>query len=112
LHARGDPGLLRSLLGNLLSNAWKFTAGREHARIRFDRRADGAFLVQDNGSGFDPAEAGHLFEPLRRLASSLPCEGTGIGLAVALRIALRHGGRMWAEAQPGEGATFFFTLDD
>ena len=111
LVAEGDPDLLRIALANLLGNAWKFSAGRRTARIEVGRDGgDGAFFVRDNGAGFDLAHAGRLFEPFQRLHSSEEFEGTGIGLALVLRIVQRHHGRVWAEAQPGQGATFRFTL--
>jgi PAS domain S-box-containing protein len=110
LVARGDPGLLRVILENLLGNAWNFTSRRESARIEFGASAAGAeraFFVRDNGVGFDSAHAQRLFTPFHRLQKDF--EGTGIGLATVQRIVTRHGGRIWAESS-GEGATFHFTL--
>jgi len=110
LVARGDPDLLRILLDNLLGNAWKFTAGKPKARIEVGREGE-AFVVRDNGAGFDLAHAGRLFEPFQRLHGDTEFQGTGIGLAIVARIVQRHHGRVWAEARPGKGATFRFTLD-
>lgn len=115
LGATGDPNLLRPLLQNLLGNAWKFTARREHARIAFDReRRDGraVFFVRDNGAGFDMRHAHKLFEPFTRLHRQGEYEGTGIGLATVRRIVQRHGGAIWAEGEVGVGATFYFTLGE
>ena len=112
LHAVGDRRLLMSVVQNLVGNAWKFTVHRNPARIQVGRAADGAFYVRDNGVGFDMADAHQLFQPLRRLPNALQVEGTGVGLAMASRIVNRHGGRMWAEAEPGAGATFWFTLGE
>jgi signal transduction histidine kinase len=114
LVAAGDPILVRQLLGNLLGNAWKFTAGREPARIRIGREQStqgAAFFVRDNGVGFDPAYAHKLFVPFQRLHSRDEFAGNGIGLATVLRIVNRHGGRVWAESQPGQGACFWFRLE-
>ncbi len=111
--AQADPGLADVLLENLLGNAWKFTGAREAARVEFGRvLRDGerVFYVRDNGVGFDPAQSNQLFAPFRRLHSEDAFPGTGIGLATVRRIVARHGGRIWAEAAPGEGATFYFTL--
>ncbi|MBZ0132787.1 MAG: PAS domain S-box protein [Rhodocyclaceae bacterium] len=108
-----DPVLMKALLGNLLHNAWKFTAECPEARIEFGRAltADGAaFYVRDNGAGFDMTFADKLFKPFQRLHGVERFEGTGIGLAISLRIVRRHGGRVWAEGSPGQGATFWFTL--
>ncbi|MBI4989958.1 MAG: response regulator [Rhodocyclales bacterium] len=110
----GDPGLLRILLANLLGNAWKYTARRDAARIEFGREMkDGqpAFFVRDNGIGFDSAQAaGKLFKPFQRLHSAEEAPGSGIGLATVRRIVTKHGGRIWAESEKGDGATFWFTL--
>lgn len=107
----GDPQLLRVLIENLLGNAWKYTGKRLQAHIEFGRRPDdGAFFVKDDGAGFDPAYAQKLFVPFQRLHDARDFEGTGVGLASVQRIVRRHGGRIWAEAQAGQGATFFFTL--
>ncbi|MFO1534532.1 MAG: PAS domain-containing protein [Thermoplasmatota archaeon] len=113
LQARGDPQLLRIVLDNLLGNAWKFTGATPRPRIEVGRGAtpDGpAFFVRDNGAGFDPAFASQLFRPFHRLHKPHEFEGNGIGLATVARIVQRHGGRVWAEGVPGEGATFHFTL--
>jgi PAS domain S-box-containing protein len=113
VRADADPGLARVLLANLIGNAWKFTGRREHAMIEFGAtRVDGvdAFFVRDNGAGFDAAHADKLFAPFQRLHGEREFSGTGIGLAIAQRVAHRHGGRIWAHAAVDAGATFFFTL--
>jgi PAS domain S-box-containing protein len=112
LMASGDPELLRNVIANLLSNAWKFTRGRDPARIRFDAQfVDGetAYSVGDNGVGFFTEHPRDLFAPFRRLHGK-SFEGTGIGLATVARIVQRHGGRVWAESKQNAGATFYFTL--
>jgi signal transduction histidine kinase len=113
LVARGDADLLGILMQNLLGNAWKFTSGRPKARIEVGRRRDAAeptFFVRDNGAGFDMEHAGNLFKPFQRLHTPQEFEGTGVGRATVQRIVQRHGGRVWAEAAPDQGATFWFTL--
>jgi signal transduction histidine kinase len=112
LRARGDPRLLELALANLIGNAWKFTSRCAAPMIRFGRRAadEPAFFVRDNGAGFDMAHAEKLFAPFQRLHSTGEFEGTGIGLAIVARVVHRHGGRAWAEATVGRGATFHFTL--
>jgi len=113
LRAWADPTLVATLLGNLLDNAWKFTTRQPEALIEFGvEKIDGetVFFVRDNGAGFDPTYAGKLFQPFQRLHHPDEFAGTGIGLATAARILRRHGGRIWAESQPGQGATFRFTL--
>jgi light-regulated signal transduction histidine kinase (bacteriophytochrome) len=113
LPVRGDPRLLRVALDNLLGNAWKFTGKTAAARIELGcARHDGApaFFVKDNGAGFDMAYVHKLFAPFQRLHAQSEFEGTGVGLATVHRIVTRHGGKMWAEAAPGQGATFWFTL--
>jgi light-regulated signal transduction histidine kinase (bacteriophytochrome) len=109
----GDAGLLTIALENLLNNAWKFTGRRTHARITMGRSAQAggpACFVHDNGAGFDMAYAEKLFGVFQRLHSQSEFEGTGIGLSIAQRIVHRHGGRIWADSSPGQGATFYFTL--
>jgi PAS domain S-box-containing protein len=113
LAARGDPRLLRVVLENLIGNAWKFTGGKETARIQVGLRPNGAgriFFVADDGAGFDMTYAGKLFGAFQRLHSDREFEGAGIGLATVRRVINRHGGRIWAEAEEGRGAMFLFTL--
>jgi len=115
LTVHGDPRLLRIVLENLLGNAWKFTGGRSKARIAFGRRGSGedaVLFVRDNGAGFDMAYAGKLFGAFQRLHGAREFPGTGIGLATVQRIVHKHGGRIWADAEPDNGATFSFTLPD
>lgn len=107
--AEGDPRLLRHVVANLLGNALKYTRGRDRARIEVGYD-DGAYLVRDNGAGFDPRYADKLFQVFQRLHKAEEYEGTGVGLALASRIINRHGGRIWADAAPDRGATFYFTL--
>ena len=111
--ADADPTLLRQVYANLLSNAVKYSASRDHARIElgsFDADGRTVYFVRDNGVGFDMRYADKLFEVFQRLHSD-GYEGTGLGLALAARIVARHGGAIWAESAPDEGATFFFTLE-
>ena len=113
LKARGDPGLLRAVLENLLNNAWKFTSKREQAEIEFGSQLENEetiYFIRDNGAGFDMAYVGKLFGAFQRLHAMTEYSGTGIGLATVQRIINRHGGRIWAEGAVGQGATFFFTL--
>jgi PAS domain S-box-containing protein len=109
----GDPSLLRIALDNLLGNAWKFTSKVEPATILVSAVAhDGEveIAVRDNGAGFDMAYARKLFAAFQRLHCADEFPGTGVGLATVQRIVVRHGGRIWAAAAPGRGASFFFTL--
>ena len=121
LAAEGDRRLLRHVLQNLLGNAWKFTRDAQSARVTFRRLSDeeaeaaGAdgrpvFAVEDNGVGFDPKYADKVFQVFQRLHGRDEFPGTGVGLATVQRIVHRHGGRVWAEGRPGEGAAFYFTL--
>jgi len=113
LKAQGDPVLVRSVLDNLLRNAWKFCANRDITRIEVGHELNAGqdvFYVKDNGCGFDMAHADQLFSPFRRLHSETEFKGTGIGLSIVQRIAARHGGRVWVQARPNQGATFYFTL--
>jgi len=113
LGVQADPALLRIVLQNLFDNARKFTVRSDSPHIEFgSAMVDGrpAFFVRDNGAGFDPAYADKLFQPFQRLHHPTEFSGTGIGLASVKRIVERHGGRIWAESQPGRGATFWFTL--
>lgn len=114
LQALGDARLLRSVLENLLGNAWKFTSRRSVGQIDFGQlpQPDGpaAFVVRDNGAGFDMAQAQKLFGVFQRLHAQDEFPGTGIGLAIVQRIIHRHGGRVWAEGAVDQGAAFYFTL--
>ncbi len=113
LQVAGDPRLLRVMLDNLLSNAWKFTSRETISRIRFYREADNpqVFTIRDNGVGFDMRHADKLFGAFQRLHRTTDFPGTGVGLATVQRIVHRHGGRIWAEAQEGAGASFHFSLE-
>ncbi len=111
--ARGDRGLLRQVMTNLLQNAAKFTRDRPSARIEVGSREDSGetmYFVKDNGAGFDARYADKLFGVFQRLHSTEQFDGTGVGLAIVKRIVQRHGGRVWAEGALNQGATFFFTL--
>jgi light-regulated signal transduction histidine kinase (bacteriophytochrome) len=113
MKARGDPRLLRIALENLLDNAWKFTARRAPARISFRQTEIAgkvAYSVRDNGAGFDMAYAAKLFGAFQRLHDAREYPGNGIGLAIVHRVIVRHGGRIWAEAEPENGAAFYFVL--
>ena len=114
LKAHGHERLIRVVMENLILNAWKFTSHRDHAVIRVSQQLDAAalpvFSVSDNGAGFDMAYADKLFSPFQRLHAASEFPGTGVGLATVSRVIRRHGGRIWAESAPNQGATFFFTL--
>ncbi len=110
---RGDRKMLRVVLENLIGNAWKYTSKQPLAWITFGMapsQSGTACFVKDNGAGFDMAFSQKLFAPFQRLHAEKDFPGTGIGLATVQRIVHRHGGRIWAESEPGKGATFYFTL--
>jgi PAS domain S-box-containing protein len=112
--AAADLTLIRTVLQNLMDNAWKYTSGRDDATVEFGMTPDGnsyhRFYLRDNGAGFDPAYADKLFKPFERLHSAAEFPGTGVGLASVRQIVERHGGRVWADGAPGAGATLYFTL--
>jgi len=113
LRTHADPVLVRNVLQNLLGNAFKYTRPKAHGSVEFcTMDADGkvAYCIRDNGVGFDMAHAGKLFGVFQRVHGYDEFEGTGVGLATAQRIVARHGGRIWADARLGQGATFCFTL--
>ena len=115
LTVTADRRLLTMVVTNLLDNAWKYTAKASQPQITVgcsNHSEAPTFYVRDNGVGFDMAYADKLFTPFQRLHLESEFEGTGIGLAIAQRVISRHGGLIWAEAQVGAGATFYFTLGD
>jgi PAS domain S-box-containing protein len=112
--ARGDEVLLRTVLQQLLENAWKFTSRQPRARIGFGRTSSegqAVYFVRDNGVGFEMEYADQLFGAFHRLHTAAEFPGSGIGLATVQRVIQRHGGRIWADAAPNRGATFYFTLE-
>jgi light-regulated signal transduction histidine kinase (bacteriophytochrome) len=113
LIADADPRLLRIAFENLLGNAWKFTARTPNASIEFGsslRQGQNVYFIRDNGAGFDMQYVDRLFTAFQRLHGDRDFKGSGIGLATVSRIIRRHHGTIWAEAETGRGATFFFTL--
>jgi light-regulated signal transduction histidine kinase (bacteriophytochrome) len=111
--ALADRSLLKQVWHNLLSNALKYSAKSAQPRIQIAAREEAAeniYSIRDNGAGFDMRYAGKLFGVFQRLHRQDEFPGTGVGLAIVQRVILRHGGRIWAEAVPGEGAHFFFSL--
>jgi len=113
--AQADPQLLRTVLVNLLGNAWKYTSRKEKAHIEFGIATDGegqnAFFVRDDGAGFDMTYADKLFGAFQRLHGMKDFPGSGVGLATVQRIVHKHGGKVWADATVDQGATFYFTLE-
>jgi two-component system NtrC family sensor kinase len=114
LEAQCDGHLLKIVFDNLIGNAWKFTSNRADARIEIGTTggAPETYFVRDNGAGFDMAYASKLFRPFQRLHPNKEFEGTGIGLAIVQRVIRRHCGKIWTEARVGEGATFYFTVEN
>lgn len=113
MSAYGDPRLIAVVVDNLVGNAWKYTSRLAHARIEAgttEIAGARAYFVRDNGVGFDPSQAGRLFQAFQRLHDSGTFAGTGVGLAIVARIIERHNGKVWGESSPGSGATFYFTL--
>ena len=113
MHAQADPRMLHSVLENLLNNAWKYSSKKTQAEISFTstlEKDQTQYIVQDNGAGFDMQLSKRLFSTFERLHGDDEFTGTGIGLATVKRIIERHGGEIWAEAEVGKGATFYFTL--
>jgi light-regulated signal transduction histidine kinase (bacteriophytochrome) len=114
-HAMADAAVMRHVWSNLIGNALKFSATRAEPQVRISGRVEGGevvYTVEDNGVGFDMRYADKLFGVFKRLHSVEEFPGTGVGLAIVHRIVTRHGGRIWAEATPGKGARFQFTLPE
>jgi len=113
----GDPALLKQVLENLLGNAAKLTRDSNPAVVEVGCRKEAetgdanVYYVKDNGAGFDMRYSDKLFGVFRRLHRAEEYEGTGVGLSIVQRVINRHGGRVWADSRPGEGATFYFTLE-
>jgi light-regulated signal transduction histidine kinase (bacteriophytochrome) len=114
LWVHGDPRLLNQVIANLIGNAWKFSSRKPRVWIGMgsEKRPGGetVYFVADHGAGFDMAHASRLFGAFQRLHTPSEFEGTGIGLALVQKIVTGHGGRIWVEARPEQGATFYFTL--
>lgn len=113
LNARADPRLMSVILGNLLSNAWKFTLKVQHAKIEFgafEKMGQAVYFIKDNGAGFNKINASKLFTPFQRLHSEQDFPGMGVGLAIVERAINRLGGKIWAESELGRGAVFYFTI--
>jgi light-regulated signal transduction histidine kinase (bacteriophytochrome) len=110
---QGDAQLLSLVMENLIGNAFKYTLNQPRARIEIgmtQQKGERVYFVRDNGVGFDMAYYDKLFMPFQRLHSNEDFPGSGVGLATVQRIVERHGGRIWAEAIPDNGATFYMTL--
>jgi hypothetical protein len=113
MKVNGDPTLMRVVIQNLLSNAWKYTSKKQDAHIEFRHKSDNGelvYYVKDDGTGFDMKYADKLFHAFQRLHQPEEFPGTGIGLATVQRIITRHGGKVWANSSLKQGATFYFTL--
>jgi light-regulated signal transduction histidine kinase (bacteriophytochrome) len=113
LMVKGDKILLRTLMENLIGNAWKFTSKQPAAQIEIGMKKEGGkkiYFVKDNGVGFEMQYVEKLFKPFQRLHAITDFEGNGVGLATVQRIIQCHKGKVWAEGKPGKGATIYFTL--
>jgi light-regulated signal transduction histidine kinase (bacteriophytochrome) len=113
MSVHGDRRLISDLFANVIANAWKFTSKVTDARVDIGQTVEGSMstlFIRDNGAGFDMAYASKLFKPFQRLHSPAEFEGSGVGLATVARIVDRHGGKVWADARPNQGAVFYFTL--
>jgi two-component system, sensor histidine kinase and response regulator len=115
MQVQADPNLMNIVLVNLLGNAVKYSSKVEYPEITFGHTLSGresTYFIKDNGAGFDMSKAGKLFNPFQRFHTSQEFTGTGVGLATVRRIIERHGGRIWAESEPGKGATFYFSFEN
>jgi light-regulated signal transduction histidine kinase (bacteriophytochrome) len=112
-NTEGDPALLAQVYINLISNAVKYSAKKENPEVDIgatEKDDEIVYYVKDNGAGFDMQYAHKLFGVFQRLHSNEEFEGTGVGLAIVQRIIVKHGGKVWAEGKPNEGAAFYFSL--
>ena len=115
LQTCGDPGMMRIVMENLFSNAWKYTSKTGEARVSLhtvQQGSESVYVVEDNGAGFDMAHRDKLFEVFQRLHGKQDFEGTVVGLATVKRIIDRHGGKIWADSLPGKGTRFYFSLPE
>jgi signal transduction histidine kinase len=113
INIRADRKLMKIALTNLISNSWKFTSKKKDARIEIgiaETEEGNAVFIRDNGAGFDMRQLQKLFGAFQRLHSEQEFSGTGIGLAIVERVISKHSGKIWAEGEPGKGATFFFII--
>jgi light-regulated signal transduction histidine kinase (bacteriophytochrome) len=113
LSVQADPAMMQVAVGHLIDNAWKYTVEKERATVEFGRKEERGCMIyylRDNGAGFDMRYADRLFAPFQRMHKESEFEGVGVGLATVQRIIHRHGGKIWADAEVGVGATFYFTL--
>jgi light-regulated signal transduction histidine kinase (bacteriophytochrome) len=113
MEVQADGELMRTVLENLLGNAWKFTAKKTNSRIEvgwYHEHDSRVYFVKDNGAGFDMKYVDKIFGAFQRLHASSEFEGTGVGLASVQRILRRHGGDVWCEGEVDQGAAFYFTL--
>jgi len=115
IKAKADDKMIRVVFDNLLGNAFKYSEKVENASIRFGKKdfyGHTLYFIEDNGAGFDMTKADKMFQPFQRFHKTSDFKGTGVGLSTVKKIVEKHGGQVWAESEPGKGATFFFTLEE
>jgi len=114
MQVQADPRMLQSVVQNLLNNAWKYSSKTEDAKVSFtseEQNNQTVYAVKDNGAGFDMKDIDKLFGTFKRLHSEKEFIGTGVGLSTVKRVIDKHEGKIWAEAEKGKGAKFYFTLN-